>query len=305
MSLQSVSATHCPACGQDEAINRHARPANDQPGEWISVIECDDCNFAWQWPLGRSIAESVTVFEQAYAAGDDDGYFAPEQRKAVANLQVDYLQEIGLSGRLLDIGCGDGTFAITAAERGFDVVGLDVALPSIARISEGDLPCMLVRGTMDDLPPDLLFDVVTLWDVIEHVENPSALVMAARARLKTGGWLVIETGNYASADRVESGNDWWCWQKDHRWYFNPDVVQKILYAQGFGRFQICDRLLRPGLRAQNRGMFLDLIRYAKMTVRQPLRVVQTARTFRSLRRARMAGSTAGLGIFTLAAQWLG
>ena len=47
---------------------------------------------------------------------------------------------------------------------------------------------------------DATYDIVTLWDVIEHVEDPLGLLISAMAHLRPGGWLVVETGNYQSAD---------------------------------------------------------------------------------------------------------
>ncbi|MDA5195132.1 class I SAM-dependent methyltransferase [Govanella unica] len=301
--MYSANGTHCPACGQNQTIKRYVRPATDQPGDWISIIECDDCLFAWQWPLVRSTAESVDFFDEAYGAGEVDGYFDVNRRRAVATMEVDYLEELGLSGQLLDIGCGDGIFSVTAAARGFDVIGLDVALPP-SLLTEGSVASYaLLRGTTDDLPTGLSFDVVTLWDVIEHVESPAGLIEAAKSRLKPGGWLVIETGNFESADRVEGGNEWWCWQKDHRWYFTPKVLHRILEAQGFGNFQLCDRLLRPGLRAQSGGLGRDVKRYVSLAVHHPSRMLEFYKTFRTLRRVRSAGPTSALGILTLAAQF--
>lgn len=305
--MYAVNGTHCPACGADRNIKRYQRPASDQPGHLLSVVECLDCVFAWQWPLGRDAGESVSFFEQSYDVAEAGGYFDSTRRKAVAGMQLDYLEELGLSGRLLDVGCGDGVFASLAAVRGFDVIGLDVALPTVTPDndgpdSEGRGACRFLKGGIDDLPAGELFDVVTLWDVIEHVERPAELLDAIRSRLKPGGWLVLETGNFESADRVEAGAAWWCWQLDHRWYFNPHILRRLLEQRGFGQFHFCDRVLRPGLRAQTGDFLRDLRHYFVMALRNPTRLGEIYENFRALRQVRASGRTGALGIFTIAAR---
>ena len=65
------------------------------------------------------------------------------------------------------------------------------------------------------------FDLITLMDVIEHVEKPDPLIVEAAARLAPSGVLVAETGNYQSAGRVQSQGAWWNDQVDHRWCLTP------------------------------------------------------------------------------------
>jgi 2-polyprenyl-6-hydroxyphenyl methylase/3-demethylubiquinone-9 3-methyltransferase len=106
-------------------------------------------------------------------------------------------------GRVLDIGCGTGFLLERLADRGYSGVGVDLSPESvaIARKRLGEM------GAADRLqaeigsayePPEGVFDLVTLTDVLEHLEDPRACLRALAGRLAPGGLLVISTPNRRS-----------------------------------------------------------------------------------------------------------
>jgi 2-polyprenyl-6-hydroxyphenyl methylase / 3-demethylubiquinone-9 3-methyltransferase len=103
-------------------------------------------------------------------------------------------------GRVLDIGCGTGFLLERLAERGFSGIGIDLSPESIG-ITQGRLAELSVAdrlsaevGSAYD-PPEGPFDLVTITDVLEHLEDPRACLAAARARLAPGGVVVVSTPN--------------------------------------------------------------------------------------------------------------
>ena len=103
------------------------------------------------------------------------------------------------SGRILDVGCSSGHFLKVAEEHGFEVYGVEpsVAMTQFAT-NELELP-NIHCGTLTDagLPAEH-FDVVTLWDVLEHVENPHQVLGQVMPLLKPGGWVFAYTENIDS-----------------------------------------------------------------------------------------------------------
>lgn len=92
--------------------------------------------------------------------------------------------------RLLDVGCGDGEFLLLAEKRGFRVAGLEHS-PGAATIARE-------RGLADIHVGDLAdvegrFDVITLFDVAEHLEDPVSFFEKAQGTLNTGGFVYVET----------------------------------------------------------------------------------------------------------------
>ena len=235
----------CPSCGSRH-LRSYSAVASDLPArQRISLRECIDCDLAWQWPLIRSFENSVQHAEDRYGHAENHAYYQPEARARVAKEQVGYLASLpGVGPELLDVGAGDGAFVRMAQAQGWSALGIDPAAP------QGSGDALLIRSTLDELPDDRRFDVVTLWDVIEHLEAPMDVVAAAVARLKPGGYLVVETGNYQSGDRVSAGEDWWAFAADHRWYFGPPAVARMMTSLGLETPQLAPRVLRPGWKGQ-------------------------------------------------------
>lgn len=105
--------------------------------------------------------------------------------------------------RILDIGCGTGFLLEQFAKRGFSGVGVDLS-PESVEIAQKRLAEL---GASDRLraevgsayePPEGPFDLVTITDVLEHLEDPRACLAAARERLAPGGVIVVSTPNRRS-----------------------------------------------------------------------------------------------------------
>lgn len=298
------SASACPLCGSGR-LRRFGAPASDgHAGSTVAVVECRACAFAWQWPLGRSATESVRHFQSAYRdGGAGTGYFGLEGKRAIAEVEMDFVATLPgrqRPGRLLDIGAGSGVFAEVAADRGWSVTAVDPALEA-DRLADDDRVTLLC-GTTGDLPEDgARFDAVTLWDVIEHVPDPMALVADAVSRLAPGGHLVVETGNYKCAERVVWSPRYWQYQLDHRWYFSPASVERVMRAAGLVEPVLCRRMLRPDWQGEaayggpSRRFTLERI------LKRPWRVAAHLARHRDLVRAR-SWPLAGLPIFAMAAR---
>lgn len=109
----------------------------------------------------------------------------------------------GRSPRVLDIGCGTGFLLEQLAERGYSGVGVDLSPESVVianrRLEElgaSDRLSAQVGSAYE--PPEGPFDLITLTDVLEHLEDPRACLTALRGVLAPGGLLVVSTPNRLS-----------------------------------------------------------------------------------------------------------
>ncbi len=110
---------------------------------------------------------------------------------------------------LLDIGCSSGAFVWIAKQRGIDAQGVEPGEIPARRAHARGLKVHI--GYLDDLTfPDKSFDVITLFEVIEHIKQPLALLNECRRILRPGGVMVIGTGNTDS---------WTCRMMKARWDF--------------------------------------------------------------------------------------
>jgi SAM-dependent methyltransferase len=140
--------------------------------------------------------------------------------------------EEGEGRRLLDVGCATGAFLQFAQDRGWTVTGIelsewgsDVARRRGLEVLTGSLPHdALESGT---------FDAVTLWDCVEHLADPAAVLNDVYRVLRTGGRVMLSTG--AVPHRDPQGRSVWYFPPWHLYYFSVETITALLEKAGFSR----------------------------------------------------------------------
>jgi 2-polyprenyl-3-methyl-5-hydroxy-6-metoxy-1,4-benzoquinol methylase len=97
--------------------------------------------------------------------------------------------------RILDLGCGNGSFSNTLKNIGYDVVGIEASTSGVEIAKQYYPECQFINASIYDLPYDELgvFDVIIAVEVIEHLFDPKELIKAAKKCLKPGGTIVVTT----------------------------------------------------------------------------------------------------------------
>jgi 2-polyprenyl-3-methyl-5-hydroxy-6-metoxy-1,4-benzoquinol methylase len=200
-------------------------------GDHAQIVQCRNCGLVYANPRWDS-----DVLLQAYSAVEDETY----QRERVGR-ELTFARHLRAleqrtgpaNGRsLLDVGAYVGVFVEAAAASGWDAWGVE---PSSWAASEAQKHGLKVlEGTLDS--PELegrRFDIVTMWDVIEHFGDPSAELRKVRQRLKPGGWLVVHTMDIDSPLARVMGQRW-PWLMDmHLYYFSQKSLARMLVNHGF------------------------------------------------------------------------
>ena len=140
----------------------------------------------------------------------------------------------GPNCKFLDIGIGDGLILHQAEHLGFRGYGIDVnhAGVALARATYG-LKAEVFIGDYNDAFKDLLFDVIHMNEVIEHIPDPSKLLSWCRGRLRPGGYIVVQTGNLDSLGSRLAGPGWDYIRPVHTSYFSPKSLTFALNKAGF------------------------------------------------------------------------
>jgi 2-polyprenyl-3-methyl-5-hydroxy-6-metoxy-1,4-benzoquinol methylase len=138
-------------------------------------------------------------------------------------------------GRVLDVGCAAGFFLRVMSQKGWDTTGVEISAPMVdyatkllglPAVHQGDLFSV-------DLEPES-FDVITMWDVIEHLENPIEHLQAAHRLLHRNGILVIETQNVRAPFARLLGRKWQHYKhEEHLYHFHPESLDRLLAAAHF------------------------------------------------------------------------
>lgn len=136
-------------------------------------------------------------------------------------------------GKILDIGCATGVFLKEMKDHGWDVYGIE---PSVyaSEIAVSQLGLNVFNGYLDEIEfEDNFFDVITLWDVFEHLPNPVETLQIIKRILKPNGNLVITTPNTESWERRIFKQYWAGWDVPrHTNIFSDKSIDRFLKDQG-------------------------------------------------------------------------
>lgn len=120
-----------------------------------------------------------------------------DRPEPIARRQWEWMKELGGRGEsLLDVGCGSGSFLLCAESHGLRCAGLDIGKAAIERARERLSPrARLIHGSFEDIPNEAKFDIITLWDVLDHLEAPLAALNRLREHLSPAGVLIVRVRN--------------------------------------------------------------------------------------------------------------
>lgn len=168
----------CPVCGgaMRDAIAEARDPLTD---EAFDVVRCSCCELGVTIPAPDDLG-------RYYAARYYGGRHAMTQRYCLRRRMrlVERIAPGGRRGKLVDVGCGDGSFLLEARGAGWTVLGTEVS-------DEVAWPDLEIRSSIDDLRPSAPFDCVTLWHSLEHLRHPGETLTELARMLTPGGTLLL------------------------------------------------------------------------------------------------------------------
>lgn len=226
------------------AANRlHDGPVIDRVNDF-DVIECGDCGFRHVMPL-PTVEELESLYCEDYYAREKPLYlertkedldwwiFAYADRFEVFedNLPKD-------RRRLLEVGSGPGFFLRFGQDRGWNTVGIEPSAQAAAHTRDMGLDVIedfLTPETAADIGP---FDVVHLYNVLEHVPDPAGIIELAHGLLDPAGLISVCVPNdYNILQDLLRGTKgfepWWLAPPHHLNYFTFDSLTALLDRQGF------------------------------------------------------------------------
>ncbi|MBI4980234.1 class I SAM-dependent methyltransferase [Candidatus Woesearchaeota archaeon] len=135
--------------------------------------------------------------------------------------------------KLLDLGCGSGYFLKFAQFRGWEVQGVEMSNYA-AEIARKQGLNVLTKSVTEAAFPDGTFDVITMFNVLEHMTNLNEVMANNYRWLKVGGLLVIEVPNVNSLQRKIFGGNWVHWDVPrHIFHFSSETIHELAEKHGF------------------------------------------------------------------------
>lgn len=188
---------------------------------------CRECGLLFQWPLPDP-ADLVS----SYAAVEDPLYTAEKENRYLTFRRVLRLLGPGRGRALLDVGAYCGYFLDVAREGGYSPEGLE--LSRWAAVQARALGFVVRNETLAERARSgAAYDVLTLWDVVEHFADPAAELEAAYRLLRRGGRLYVSTIDARSLVARALGHRWPWLMEMHLFYFDRRTLPRLLREIGF------------------------------------------------------------------------
>jgi 2-polyprenyl-3-methyl-5-hydroxy-6-metoxy-1,4-benzoquinol methylase len=136
-------------------------------------------------------------------------------------------------GRVLEVGCASGNFMESLKYQGWKVEGLEFS-PSAAENAR-KRGFKVHTGALETAPdPEVKFDLIIGWMVLEHLHDPVEALKKLRTWLKPGGWLVISIPNAGTLEFKLFKANWYALQlPNHLYHFTPKTLEKLMLQCGW------------------------------------------------------------------------
>jgi 2-polyprenyl-3-methyl-5-hydroxy-6-metoxy-1,4-benzoquinol methylase len=178
--------TECPLCGSPD-LRAQYRFAQ------FSVLKCRECEGSWRTNMYSTGDITAMYTGEEYSRNPYFSYDVGEFKKTARGRYCNYVQALSAIesmvgvGKLLDLGCGSGAFLSVAQERGWSVSGVELS-PELSRLSRRAVGVEVINASFEavELPAES-YDVITMWDIIEHVLDPVGCLEKVSHLLKPGG----------------------------------------------------------------------------------------------------------------------
>lgn len=234
-----LKPTNCPICNSENMLEIYPENIDfkklsftyvktPNSNKTFRVMRCRNCTHVFCSPLPRNIYKS-------YEDVVDNEYLKYAKSLEIsASLVLPTIKKYVKKGRMLDVGCATGVFLTVAKNFGYSVEGLELSRWSseIARKKGIIVYRKRIKALASKFPNR--YDVITMFGVIEHFENPIEEMNGLRKLLKPGGILVVWTGDVNSLSSKVLGRMWWYWQGQHIQYFTKRSLNYLAKMTGFG-----------------------------------------------------------------------
>lgn len=195
------------------------------------IVKCSHCGLKFANPRATS-NEVVDLYGGAYMANLES--VRPLLVK-ICEKRLTFVERYKNSGKMLDVGCGNGYFLRAAERNGWEVFGTEVSSYSIEYCKK-KFGIQIQHGEIFDTKyAENYFDVITLWHTFEHVKDPITYLQEFNSILKPDGLIFILVPNEKFILNYLKGWNWIGKSEilEHLFFFSVDTLDSMLVNAGF------------------------------------------------------------------------
>lgn len=226
----------CPICGSSDTA-----PAFSVKGR--EYLKCAGCGIVFR---GRIDAGDAKALYQSDSYQKVQSEHHLDLRESVYFENLDAIEKKMKSGRILDVGCGEGQFLNLAAKRGWKTFGVEISPMAVRRAKEAFNLDIVAVELREARFPDSHFDVVTLFNVLDHLPFPVEALKEIHRVLKPGGLLVVRVPNGVfHVNLIRAMTFLEPQLVFHLYCFTPGTVRSLLKTAGFEDIRITNSAPTP------------------------------------------------------------
>lgn len=198
------------------------------------LVKCSDCGFVFMERIPTQADLDRIYGQYSYAS---EGYLSPLTVQSYNKL-LDEMEPYRRTGKLLDVGCGRRWFLAEARKRGWRVYGTEYSPEAVLRCREQGVEAR--QGSLADAGFDEgMFDVITSFEVIEHVNTPLAEARLIHKLLRSGGLFYLTTPNFNAYLRFRLKENFnVITYPEHLCYFARPTLRRLARRAGFKPLRI-------------------------------------------------------------------
>jgi 2-polyprenyl-3-methyl-5-hydroxy-6-metoxy-1,4-benzoquinol methylase len=222
-----MNTIQCPVCDSDSATTLYPSVADYVTRDVFQVCQCNKCGVGFTYPQPNNL----------------DKYYQKQYRKYVGIILLILKVMYGIrsrqwsrlfqqNGAALEIGCGDGYMLHSLKQEGWQVVGIE-RTPEMAEFARTNLGLEVYSSGIQEIPSQIQFDLIILFQVLEHIADPVAMLKELTHRLTQDGKLIIGVPNFGSWQRKFAGKTWFHLDiPRHLIHFSPESLEMALQQVG-------------------------------------------------------------------------
>ncbi len=223
---------HCPLCG-GRRLGKHRDVYREYLNQQyvLELLKCEACDFI-ALREEPEIKYDASYIEHELVLTTQDPLIDLKARERVASIAE--VVRPGQAVSLLDVGIGDGRLLYRAEGAGYRTYGLDINRDGVREAcAKFRLKANISLAPLAESFPRVIFDVIHMSEVIEHLRDPLQILAVFRQRLSPAGCLVVQTGNISSLAARLSGQNWEYIRPMHVSYFSTTTLRSALRKSGF------------------------------------------------------------------------
>jgi 2-polyprenyl-3-methyl-5-hydroxy-6-metoxy-1,4-benzoquinol methylase len=244
LPVRSTARTHsssakqgCISCGDDRT--REFIAASDRffaRSNMYRLLQCESCSLVW-----LADPPKASEMDSHYGPNYDQFIRKATDKESERHWRraVDTVQRYSQGGRLLDLGCGSGSFLHCLRGGAWTLWGIEMSAAAAQLARTRNLATILTDDVVQAPFPPETFDVITCFHVFEHMTSPREVLAKVKEWLKPGGIFCVHVPNIEAAEGRLFGSYWYPLELPrHLFHFSPRSLRQLAQASGLEEVRV-------------------------------------------------------------------